>query len=134
LNKSQITRLRLITAITQKFFLPRFSILIRPRDMKCAAAIVIVSIVFVIFVTLSASIALAEESKTINGKDYKNATVSRVERDGIILRTKSGISKIYFTELPKEVQERFQYEPDKVAIEQKAFEDKRTEVPVRRKS
>lgn len=39
--------------------------------------------------------------KTLDGKEYKNATVSRVEPDGILLRTKSGISKVYFVELPK---------------------------------
>jgi len=53
-----------------------------------------------------ASVALADDFKTIDGKEYKNATVSRVEPDGIVLSSKSGISKVYFTELPKEVQER----------------------------
>ena len=62
-----------------------------------------------ILVTLSASMALAEDFKTINGKEYKDATVSRVEADGIVLRTKSGISKVYFVELPKDVQEKFHY-------------------------
>jgi len=56
-----------------------------------------------------ASPALAEDFKMINGKEYKNATVSRVEADGIVLKSKSGIAKIYFFELPKEVQERFHY-------------------------
>ena len=63
----------------------------------------------------SASLALAEDFKTTNGKEYKNAEVSRVEPDGIVLKTKSGISKVYFTELPKEVQERFHYDPEKAA-------------------
>jgi hypothetical protein len=49
-----------------------------------------------------ASIALADDFKTINGKEYKNATVSRVDPDGIVLRSKSGIVKVYFAELPKE--------------------------------
>jgi hypothetical protein len=62
-------------------------------------------------VTLSASMALAEHFKTINGKEYKDATVSRIEADGIVLRTKTGISKVYFVELPKDVQEKFQYGP-----------------------
>jgi hypothetical protein len=48
--------------------------------------------------------------KTIDGKEYKNATVSHVEPDGLVLRTKSGISKVYFVELPKDVQERFHYD------------------------
>lgn len=56
---------------------------------------------------LSAWIALAEDFKTVNGKEFKDATVSHVEPDGIVLKTKSGISKLYFTELPKDVQERF---------------------------
>jgi thioredoxin 1 len=56
-----------------------------------------------------ASVAFAEDFKLINGKEYKDVTVSRIEPDGIVLRTKSGISKVYFVELPKEVQERFHY-------------------------
>jgi hypothetical protein len=68
-----------------------------------------------ILASLSASIALADDFKTVNGKEYKDATVTRVEPDGIVLRTKSGISKIYFVELTKEVQERFHYDPGKSA-------------------
>ena len=64
--------------------------------------------VFVLIVCV-ASAALAEDFKTIQGKEYKNVAVSRIEPDGIVLRTKSGISKLYFVELPKEVQERFHY-------------------------
>ena len=45
----------------------------------------------------------------INGKVYKNATISRVEADGIVIRTETGTYKIYFVELPKDVQERFHY-------------------------
>jgi hypothetical protein len=66
---------------------------------------------FVILIVCFASIALADDFKTINGKEYKDATVSRVEGDGIVLKTKSGISKVYFAELPKDVQERFHYNP-----------------------
>jgi hypothetical protein len=62
-----------------------------------------------ILAALSVSLAVAEDFKTVNGKEYKKATVSRVEPDGIVLKSKSGISKVYFTELPKEVQERFHY-------------------------
>ena len=57
----------------------------------------------------SASLALAEDFKTINGKIYKDATISRVEADGIVLRTKTGISKVYFIELPKDIQDRFHW-------------------------
>jgi hypothetical protein len=97
---------------------------------------------------LSASLALAEDFKTIDGKEYKKAKVSRIEPDGIVLLTKSGISKVYFTELPKEVQERFHYdaqqaaqftsqtvEQDRLARERKVEEDeKRAEEVAKRKA
>ena len=53
--------------------------------------------------------ALADDFKTVQGKEYKNVTVSRVEPDGIVLKSKSGISKVYFVELPPDVQKRFHY-------------------------
>ena len=62
-----------------------------------------------ILAVLFASLALSEDFKTTNGKVYKDATVSRIEADGIVLKTKTGISKVYFTELPQEVQERFHW-------------------------
>src|SRR5215469_10583863 len=58
---------------------------------------------------VSASLGLADDFKTIDGKEYKDATVSHVEADGIVIKTKAGISKVYFVELPKDVQERFHY-------------------------
>jgi hypothetical protein len=64
---------------------------------------------FVMLVACFASIALADDFKTINGREYKDVTVSRVEADGIVIKTKTGLSKIYFVELPKDVQERFHY-------------------------
>ena len=63
----------------------------------------------IILASLSASFALAEDFKTVSGKIYKDATISHVEADGIVLRTKTGISKVYFAELPKDVQERFHH-------------------------
>jgi hypothetical protein len=71
--------------------------------------------VSILVVCFCASVALADDFKTIDGKEYKNATISRVEPDGIVLTTKSGISKVYFVELPKEVQERFHYDAAKAA-------------------
>jgi len=63
----------------------------------------------------SVSVAQADDFRTITGKEYKNATVSRVEPDGIVLTNKAGISKVYFTELPKDVQERFGYDSQRAA-------------------
>jgi len=51
----------------------------------------------------------ADDFKLVTGKEYKNVTVTRVEPDGIVLKTKSGISKVYFVELPNDVQQRFHY-------------------------
>jgi hypothetical protein len=64
-----------------------------------------------IFAALSASLAVAEDFRTINGKEYKDAAVTRVEGDGIVLRTKTGISKVYFFELPPDVQRKFRPAP-----------------------
>jgi hypothetical protein len=61
------------------------------------------------------SAAFAEDFKTVNGKEYKDATVTRVDPDGVVVKTKSGITKVYFIELPKEVQERFHYDSEKAA-------------------
>ena len=61
------------------------------------------------------SAAFAEDFKTVNGKEYNDATVTRVEPDGVVVKTKSGITKVYFIELPKEVQERFHYDSEKAA-------------------
>jgi len=87
-----------------------------------------------VLAALFASIALADDFKTTDGKEYKNVTVSRVEPDGIVLITSSGISKVYFTELPKEVQERFGYDSaaakaaeEKRIDEQKGLERERVE-------
>ena len=62
-----------------------------------------------ILAVLFASLALSEDFKTANGKVYKDATVSRIEADGIVLKTEKGIFKVYFAELPQEVQERFHW-------------------------
>jgi hypothetical protein len=72
-----------------------------------------------IFAALLASAALAEDFKTIEGKEYKDVTVSRIEPDGIVLTTKTGISKVYFVELPKDVQERFLPSTPKVSAAQR---------------
>jgi hypothetical protein len=64
-----------------------------------------------IFAALSASLVFAEDFRTINGKEYKDATITRVEADGIVLRTKTGISKVYFFELPPDIQEKFHHGP-----------------------
>src|SRR5215831_12169384 len=75
---------------------------------------------FLILVTTSASLALADDFKTTNGKEYKNATVTQVDVDGIVVKTKTGISKLYFTELPEGVQKQYHYIPSNAAAAQAA--------------
>ena len=70
---------------------------------------------FTILLLSFAAAALSEDFKTVNGKEYKDATVTRVDPDGVVVKTKSGITKVYFIELPKEVQERFHYDSGKAA-------------------
>jgi hypothetical protein len=64
---------------------------------------------------MSASIVLADDFKTIEGKEYKNAKVSRVEPDGITIKFSGGIVKIPFPELPPDVQKKYGYDPKAVA-------------------
>jgi hypothetical protein len=68
----------------------------------------------------------ADDFKTTEGKEYKNATVSRVEPDGIVITFSGGIVKIPFTELSPEIQNKYSYDEDqakafaaKVAQDQK---------------
>jgi hypothetical protein len=83
-----------------------------PSVKKCATTLAIL-------ILLSATLALAEDFKTVKGKEYKDATIMRVERDGIVLKTKTGISKVYFFELPSDVQQRFHPTPAKTAAAQR---------------
>lgn len=52
---------------------------------------------------------MCEDFKTITGKEYKDAVISRVEPDGIVLRTHSAVVKLYFSELPEQVRKRFDH-------------------------
>ena len=70
---------------------------------------------FTILLLSFAAATLSEDFHTINGKEYKDATVMRMEPDGIVVKTNSGVTKIYFTELPKDVQEQFHYDSGKAA-------------------
>ena len=70
---------------------------------------------FTILLLSFAAATLSEDFHTINGKEYKDATVMRMEPDGIVVKTNSGVTKIYFTELPKDVQEQFHYDSAKAA-------------------
>ncbi len=70
---------------------------------------------FTILLLSFAAAALSEDFKTVNGKEYKDATVTRIEPDGIVVKTNTGITKVYFTELPKDVQQHFHYDAGQAA-------------------
>ena len=83
-----------------------------PRVKDCAATLAILTF-------LSATLALAEDFTTVRGKSYKDAIIIRVEGDGIVLKTKTGISKVYFVELPPDVQQRFRPAPVRTPVPQR---------------
>jgi hypothetical protein len=68
-----------------------------------------------ILAALPASIRRADDFKTVDGREYKDVTVSHVEPCNItVTNPKHGvIITLYFTELSNEVQERFHYDADK---------------------
>jgi len=57
----------------------------------------------VIISLLLAIAASAQNFTTISGKTYDDATVTLVEVDGITIKFKGGIVKLFFTELPADV-------------------------------
>lgn len=50
---------------------------------------------------------------TVSGIIYSNATVTRVEPDGISIKYSGGISKLAFTNLPEPIQIQYGYDPEK---------------------
>jgi hypothetical protein len=68
-----------------------------------------------IFATLSVSLTLADDIKTNSGKVFKNATVSRVEPDGILIRFSGGIVKVPFADLPEQVRKQYLYDSQKAS-------------------
>jgi len=83
------------------------------RDLRLPQEVNTKVLTFLILLFTAA--ALSDDFKTVNGKEFKDATITRVEPDGIVVKTKSGMSKVYFAELPKEVQERFHYDPQQAS-------------------
>ncbi len=60
---------------------------------------------------LAAASLYADDFKLTTGAEYKNVKISRVEPDGIVVATDYGVMKLFFAELPKEVQEKYHYDP-----------------------
>ena len=52
---------------------------------------------------------------TTDGRQFKNVTITKLEPDGITLMTDSGLEKIPFTSLSKEIQSKYNYDPQRAA-------------------
>lgn len=57
----------------------------------------------------------AEDITTTSGTQYTNVTIRRVLPDGLVIDTESGVEKIPFAILPKELQIKYGYAPQKAA-------------------
>ena len=67
-------------------------------------------------IILSACVsAFADDFTTTDGKKFEGVTVTRIEADGIMVMTDSGIAKIFFAKLPEDVQKKYGYDPAKAA-------------------
>ena len=65
---------------------------------------------FVIAILITVSSVMAEDITTLKGETFNKVTVTRVEPDGIVVKHTVGVSKILFSDLPKEWQDRYRYE------------------------
>lgn len=50
---------------------------------------------------------------TLNGLTYSNCVLRRVEPDGISVKHQKGLAKLYFTELPDDLRDKYGYDPAK---------------------
>jgi hypothetical protein len=77
-----------------------------------------------LIIALSTSAALnAEDIKTTTGQEYKDATISRAEPDGLVIIYSAGIVKIPFTELSADLREKYHYDPQAAAAYQKQSDE-----------
>jgi tRNA_anti-like len=88
-----------------------------------------------LFLILSfGSLAFADDFKTIEGKEYKNVKVSRVEPDGIVITFSGGIVKIPFVELSPEIQKKYGYDSSAAATYSAQEYEKQTALAQQRKA
>lgn len=62
---------------------------------------------------LLGSVAASDTFRLTNGTEYRNVKLSRVEPDGLLIITDTGIVKLYFADLPEEVRQKYDYDPKK---------------------
>lgn len=64
-----------------------------------------------IILALLVQLCVADDFTLTDGTEYKGVTVKRVEPDGIVVTTDSGITKLPFSKLPAEVQTAHGFNP-----------------------
>ena len=72
-----------------------------------------------------AQVCLALDITTRKGVTYKQATITRVEPDGVRVSHTDGAAKIAFEDLPDALQRQYNYDPAKVTAYRKQVEDAR---------
>ncbi len=65
----------------------------------------------------SATLVLRE----VSGREYRNARITGKEPDGLMVRHEGGVSKVLFVSLPKEIQDKYEFDP----IEAEKFREAR---------
>jgi len=72
-------------------------------------------IALAVLASLSVSIVLGDDLKTVDGKEYKNVTVTNQDSCSVTVSDKKAgrILRFYFTELVPELQQRFHYDASK---------------------
>ena len=56
-------------------------------------------------------LSFADDFSLSDGREFKGVTVSRVEKDGVVVITDDGVEKLPFSLLPKEARDLYPYVP-----------------------
>jgi hypothetical protein len=75
--------------------------IMNPRDLLCS----------LLALLLIGQTCIAATIRTLQGEEFKDATVSRVEPDGITVTHSTGVVKIPFTNLSADIQAKYHYDP-----------------------
>jgi len=78
----------------------------------------------VILVLVFATFPAWAEDWTVNGKDYHNVTVTKVDPDKVHIMYDGGIGSVNLADLTPELQKRFNYDPAKAQAAAKAESDR----------
>jgi len=68
------------------------------------------------------------EDWTVNGKTYHNVTVTKVEPDKVHIMFDGGIGSVNLSDLPPDLQKRFNYDPQAAKVAEKAEADRLAEL------